>query len=249
MNKKKIFLIAKENTPKVKVIGKQEWLRHDVVQELRGKSNIGIELGVAQGVYSKRMVDSGRFKKFYGVDVYGDIHDTKEYISALKHVGVENSSYCLLRMDFDSALCMFEDEYFDFIYVDGFAHTGEDGGKTLIDWIKKLKVGGILAGDDYHDDWPLVVWAVNDLAEKLGVEISVTLGSENEIYCKYPTWYIKKMGRINPSINPLLHKLGMREKRRVNFYRTGIYAKARKLSVTILDILGLKQIIINLIRR
>ena len=91
----------------------------------------------------------------------------KRCISALKYIGIENTTYSLLRMDFDDALLLFEDNYFDFIYVDGFAHTGEEGGKTLIDWIKKLKVGGYLAGDDYHNDWPLVVWAVNDLAKKL----------------------------------------------------------------------------------
>lgn len=43
-----------------------------------------------------------------------------------------------------------------FIYVDGYAHTGEDRGKTLFDWYPKLKIGGLMAGDDYHDDWPLV---------------------------------------------------------------------------------------------
>jgi len=46
--------------------------------------------------------------------------------------------------------------------------------KTIVEWYKKLKLGGILAGDDYHDDWPLVNWAVNDFASKLGVKISTT---------------------------------------------------------------------------
>jgi len=175
------------------------------------------------------MMESRKFKKFYGVDVYGDIHDTKEYISALKCVGLENPVYSLLRMDFDSALSMFEDDYFDFIYVDGFAHTGEDGGKTLIDWIKKLKVGGILAGDDYHKDWPLVIWAVNDIAKKLNVEINVTLETEDKIYCKYPIWYFRKKDDLNLCLNPLLYKLGMSEKKRVHFFAPELMPKQENL--------------------
>ena len=249
MNSKKIFEIARKNTPSVKINIKNKWLRHDVVKELNGKNNVGIELGVARGIYSKRMIDSAMFKRFYGVDMYSDIHDTKEYISALKYIGIENTTYSLLRMDFDDALLLFEDNYFDFIYVDGFAHTGEEGGKTLIDWIKKLKVGGYLAGDDYHNDWPLVVWAVNDLAKKLGVEITLTGGCEDGIYCKYPTWYLKKEVLDTPSLNPLLFKLSMREGKRINFYRAGTYARVRKLLVSMLEFFKLKQLIKNLMRK
>jgi hypothetical protein len=34
-------------------------------------------------------------------------------------------------MSFDDALDIFDDEFFDFIYIDGFAHTGEEGGNQL----------------------------------------------------------------------------------------------------------------------
>lgn len=249
MNKNLIFKIAKKNTPLIKIIGKEGWKRYDVLSLLTGNKNIGIELGVAQGFYSKKCVESNKFKKFFGVDIYGDIHDTNEYISALKNIGFENQSYSLLRMNFDSALSMFNDNYFDFIYVDGFAHTGEEGGKTLVDWVKKLKVGGIMAGDDYHQDWPLVVWAVNDIAQKLDVEVSITLETENEIYSKYPTWYFKKKNNLSPSLDPLLYKLGMQEKKRINFYRVGAYAKTRRVIVNILDILKIKGFIKNLLSK
>ena len=43
-------------------------------------------------------------------------------------------------MTFDDAIDLFEDQFFDFIYIDGFAHTGEEGGETLIKWYRKLKV-------------------------------------------------------------------------------------------------------------
>ena len=43
--------------------------RHDVVKLLSlSEGNIGVELGVAKGIFSSRMVDSGYFSSFIGID-------------------------------------------------------------------------------------------------------------------------------------------------------------------------------------
>lgn len=166
--------------------GKTRW---SVAEALPPQGNIGIELGVAAGGFAARMVASGRFDHYFGVDVYGDLHNTREYKKALAAVGL--LSPCrLLRMTFDQALDLFPDGYFDFIYVDGYAHTGEEGGRTLVDWLPKLKPGGIMAGDDYSlADWPLVVWAVNDFVAQLGVALNVASDVTDEPYAKYPSWW------------------------------------------------------------
>jgi len=178
-------------TPAVPVRVEAEFYRHHVINSLKGSDNIGIELGVAGGVFSKRMVESGKFKMFYGVDIYSDHHDTREYLSALRHVGIE-ANYKLLRMSFDDALSLFADDYFDFIYFDGYAHTGEEGGKSFIDWYRKVKTGGVIAGDDYHDDWPLVKWAVNTFVKALDAELSVTGLTETTNLSHYPSWFFTK---------------------------------------------------------
>jgi hypothetical protein len=67
------------------------------------------------------------------------INTVKEYIKTLKSIGLEKN-YVLLRMSFDEAAELFDDEFFDFIYFDGYAHTGEEGGKTFSDWYQKLKI-------------------------------------------------------------------------------------------------------------
>jgi hypothetical protein len=217
-------------------------MRHDVVSLLEGSENVGIELGVAEGIYSKRMIDSGKFARFYGVDVYGDSHDTKEYCKALQYVGFQNPDYTLLRMDFDSALGLFEDCYFDFIYVDGFAHTGEEGGKTLIDWIEKLKIGGILAGDDYHKDWPLVKWAVNDLVKQLGCKLYVTSGKEAVAYSQYPTWFIIKSEiKSELKVNKDLFQVALKERNRIHRARVGYRRKVFRVFGVILRSVGLKD--------
>jgi hypothetical protein len=63
----------------MQIIKKEDWQRDDILKLLDVDNAIGIELGVAEGGYSKRMVESKKFKKFFGVDRYSDMHDTEEY--------------------------------------------------------------------------------------------------------------------------------------------------------------------------
>ncbi len=191
MSIQEINRLAAERVPDISVRVEEDFHRHDVIRSLEGRNNIGIELGVAGGVFSRRMVESGKFKAFYGVDLYADHHDTAEYVHALKHVGIAEN-YKLLRMSFDDALALFDDDYFDFVYFDGYAHTGEEGGKSFVDWFQKVKVGGVVAGDDYDDDWPLVKWAVNSFANELGVQLHVTGRTETTNQSRYPSWFFTK---------------------------------------------------------
>ena len=249
INKKIVFEIAKKTTAKIKINLSENMLRHEIVEHLRGSGNIGIELGVAEGVYSKRMMNSNKFARFFGVDVYSDTHDTTEYKRAIKYVGLSDSRYTLLRMTFEDALDLFEDEYFDYIYIDGFAHTGEEGGKSLIDWHRKLKVGGIFAGDDYHDDWPLVKWAVNDFANQLGTDVTVTSREEDSVWSSYPSWFIiKPNDGIVPSLDEQLYKIAMTEKKRIHNKRNGRRVKYQQMIGKILKAFGLKQAVLNVMR-
>ncbi len=96
-------------------------------------------------------------------------------------------------MTFDQAVDLFPDAHFDFIYFDGYAHTGEEGGRTFRDWYPKLKPGGVMAGDDYDlKMWPLTVWAVNEAVAQLGVRLRLTEFFSDEAYNRFPSWYFIK---------------------------------------------------------
>ena len=143
------------------------------------------------------MVRSGRFSRFWGVDAYADGHSVQEYKKALMATGMW-ANYRLLRMSFSDAVDLFPNSYFDFIYIDGYAHTGEEGGRTFQDWYPKLKPGGIFAGDDYSvEAWPLVVWAVNEVAAQLGSTVNVTDIVLNTEYNRYASWFI-----VRPQTGP-----------------------------------------------
>ena len=194
--------IAESQMPAVQVDVVPGTERFDVINSLPEQKNIGIELGVAAGSFSARMMHSGRFKRFYGVDIYGDTHDIGEYKKALRAVGLHRNFH-LLRMTFDQALDLFPDGHFDFIYCDGYAHTGEEGGRTLLDWYAKLKPGGVMAGDDYDlAHWPLVVWAVHNLVAQLNVPLQVTDVVSEVAYNRYRSWFFTKPMGVPPKFAP-----------------------------------------------
>jgi hypothetical protein len=103
------------------------------------------------------------------------------------------ATYSLLRMRFDQAVDLFPDGYFDFIYVDGYAHTGEEAGQTFRDWWPRLKAGGVFAGDDYDRAWPDVVQNVDAfLAANGQTGYVIPYVEPDTAYCRYPTWFAIK---------------------------------------------------------
>ncbi len=151
------------------------------------KITTGAELGVAAGWYSKHLVTSHMFQKFYCIDKWNDHHDEKERLFVQNTLGIL-PQVTILHESFESAVSKFEDNYFDFIYIDGYAHTGQDEGKTLIEWWPKLRTGGIFAGHDYCPvRWPKTYHQVNQfLQKKLGYKIHTTKELTD------PSWYVLK---------------------------------------------------------
>lgn len=179
---------AQARTPVVPVQRHPNSGRETVIDPLPPGGNVGVELGVAAGSFSARMVKSGRFARFCGVDAYTDGHGIREYKAALAATGLW-TDYRLLRMSFSQAVDLFPDQSLDFIYVDGYAHSGCEGGRTFAEWFPKLKPGGIMAGDDYDPKvWPLVVWAVHEMAAQLGVGVQVAGLVADEPYNRFPSW-------------------------------------------------------------
>jgi len=60
------------------------------------------------------------------------------------------------------------------------------------EWFPKLRAGGIVAGDDYHADWPLVIAAVDRFVADNRLELHVIQCSEDSWNSKYPTWFAMK---------------------------------------------------------
>ena len=158
-------------------------------------NGLGIELGTAAGGFANKVLSTSNIGFLYTVDRYQEKHHSiHEYQIAIQKLMPYRSRSSILRMNFSEALVLFPDEYFDFIYVDGFAHTGEDNGGAFRDWWPKLKPGGVFSGDDYHEHWPLVVDNLNQFANQVGKHINVIACEpiDGDTYSQYPTWFMIK---------------------------------------------------------
>jgi hypothetical protein len=182
--------------------------QRDDVALIAAEGGVGIELGVAEGYFAERVLAASHLSHLYGVDMYaGDRgHNLDQYKRALRRLAAFRGRHTLLKMRFDEALDLFPDEHFDFVYVDGYAHDGEDGGKTFSDWYPKLRAGGVFAGDDYHSDWPLVVANVDRFLTDKGLELHVIACSETTHYSRYPTWFALKPGPVGRPADAILRE-------------------------------------------
>jgi len=156
----------------------------------------GVELGVAKGLFSEIILRNRRVRRLWGVDRWADHHDAAEYVEASQRLAeAGRGRSLLLRMRFEEALPHFADESLDFVYIDGYAHTGQEGGKTLEQWWPKVKPGGVLAGHDYHPRWLATMNAVDAFVERHGLALQLTLPSDEPGADANPSWWVKKRSK------------------------------------------------------
>ena len=90
---------------------------------------------------------------------------------------MEGREYTAIRETSLQASKQFEDNSLDAVFID-LTHTYEEVKQDILTWLPKVKQGGILGGDDYHEVWPGVIQAVKELLPD-----SLIIG-DCYIYCK-----------------------------------------------------------------
>jgi hypothetical protein len=137
-----------------------------------------IELGVASGEYSNQVLQSSHTAHLYSVDSWDDEHSghfIDEYFAVVQAFRRWGQRSTVLRLTFEHAISFFDDGHFDFVYIDGYAHTGQEGGSTIESWYRKVTPGGMLAGHDYNlTRWPLTYHNVNLFANRHNLTVIVT---------------------------------------------------------------------------
>jgi predicted O-methyltransferase YrrM len=149
----------------------------------------GVELGVAAGHYSAEIAE--HVTMLWSIDRWSDHHGTAEYLRAVKRL--DRSNVRVVRATFEEALALFPDGSLDFVYIDGYAHTGQEGGKTLEQWWPKLRSGGTFAGHDYHPRWQLTVDAVDAFMQARELDFWITQEvPDEELRTGFPSWWCIK---------------------------------------------------------
>ena len=135
----------------------------------------GAEIGVYKGDNAKEILDFLNIEHLVLVDPWKGYDDYctetgeddsayENYYKEVKNKFSNNPKVRIIRDTSVNAAKMFDNEYFDFVYLDG-DHTYEGVTKDLESWYPKLKKFGVMCGDDYgHPSGVGVIEAVTKFA-------------------------------------------------------------------------------------
>jgi len=148
------------------------------------KNSICAEIGVNRGNFSKLILKIVKPKKLYLIDPWTHFSGEKQneakmdenYNKTLKRVKneIESGQVIIKKESSLDVLSKFEDNSFDWIYVDG-DHRYEFVKKDLELSYSKVKKNGFITGDDYNHKWgprkKQVAKAVDEFINKDIVEV------------------------------------------------------------------------------
>jgi len=152
--------------------------REEFLNALDLKDKYCVEIGVFRGDFSKMILDKNPLY-LYLVDPF-EINETK-YKSGLTTAYSTNEDWLYVKQRFKNdkrvvvkrsysydLVKTISDDYFDFIYHDA-SHLEKDLKRDLVEWLPKMKKGGIIAGHDMIEDREFgVVESVTDFCNHFG---------------------------------------------------------------------------------
>jgi predicted O-methyltransferase YrrM len=130
-----------------------------------------VELGAWLGKSSAYLCDKATGKQITIIDTWkGSPNElttthalaTQVDIYELFKANMGERKYKSIKATSKAASKKFADESLDVVFID-LTHTYEAVKEDIALWLPKVKKGGILAGDDYHENWPGVIQAVDEL--------------------------------------------------------------------------------------
>jgi len=144
----------------------------------------GAEIGVAYGGMSATLCSEFGKLELLCVDPYIEYDDAmsrpQEEMDQMhdfttnRLMGLFTGRALVMRVTSMEAVQIAEDEYFDFVYVDG-CHTYEATIEDVRHWWSKVKEGGVLCGDDFGADHPGVAQAVKEFSKEVEVPYEVDI--------------------------------------------------------------------------
>lgn len=158
----------------------------------RGLNGFAAEIGVAYGENADSILSGWRGLGLMLIDPW-DRKKCGEYVDGSANIDFDGAfNHCLglmakhpmrtiaIRKTSSEAVVLFPDSFFDFVYIDG-NHHNPQVTIDLLEWLPKVKSGGIFGGHDFYDlDTPHyrcdVKKAVEKMCEKHNFELFVSPG-------------------------------------------------------------------------
>lgn len=149
----------------------------------------GAEIGVEQGDYSEILCRANPNLKLYSIDAWkahrGYRDHTRQskldrFYETTKQKLAPYNCQIIRKFSLD-AVRDFPDRSLDFVYIDA-NHNFQNVTNDIVEWSKKVKIGGIIAGHDYYkqkhaSNWH-VWYVVNSITDAYRIKPWFVLGSK-----------------------------------------------------------------------
>lgn len=152
---------------------------------------IGAEIGVAGGSHAMDIFKNLDLTELHLIDIWEKYEENNrieeryyQHYDRVVKLFQPFENVKIYRQPSIEAVKEFEDNYFDFVYIDG---NHDQVKQDIYAWLPKVKVGGILGGHDYTSGWQAVVDAVNECRTEL-----IEQGVRFEWQREYPDWMFLK---------------------------------------------------------
>lgn len=134
------------------------------------KNLIGLEIGVHRGEHSYNMLRLLDIKRLFLVDPYlPSFKRNKHYAKAYSILRKWRDKTRFIINKSEDASDIFNDNYFDFVYIDG-DHGYKSVKRDIELYYQKVKKNGVLGGHDFCGSCPDVCRAVIEFTDRKGLK-------------------------------------------------------------------------------
>lgn len=190
-------VIANETNPAQPLSSPTPWLktRNDLYTFLPS-SGIVAEVGVSFGGNAKMILSKAQPRELFLIDnwSYCD-HDDAQYSRVLETFKDQENVHIVRKLSKDAAQ-QFEDNYFDWVYIDA-AHDEVSVKQDLEAWYPKVKPGGYITGHDYAGKTGVTL-AVNKFLNEHGLSLTF-LTYQDDTIGHHPGRYFESFAIQKPT--------------------------------------------------
>lgn len=177
---------------------------------LHGLKGIGLELGVQTGEFSKQILSQWHGKMLYLIDCWekqenyidiankDNVEQNRNYKKTIKNTKPYEKRVKIIKSFSKEAVCQFEDNFFDFIYIDA-NHSYDAVKEDLEVWWSKLKPKGLFCGHDFFDG-DLYNTSTNEFLGNFGVKKAVSefaANNDSKVFSgPCSSWYFFKKAKM-----------------------------------------------------
>lgn len=145
-------------------------------------AEIGVFKGRCTAMWNVELINNNIEYVYYAIDHFlgSDEHQKNiDYFSICKkNLDKISDNINLIKNNSLDEVKNYDDEFFDIVYIDA-SHDYNSVKKDILAWLPKVKINGIICGDDYVPEWEGVKKAVNETFKKFELH-------------NYQWWFLKK---------------------------------------------------------